>query len=566
MGNKYIPSNKIKRQIAKWEGSSMKTNRSFEAEAAAFNNVLPRQALDILSQEQLDGLYSYSYNVGAKRFKDRIIPALLQYLNGQVDGNAVLKQMYADKDKYYRGLRLRRTAEKAMFGNFNKNQVVTYDDVVSTPKVINPTVFGAPGSKAELITSVAKPDNSNTTKNDTSQVIQDVTPDIDFSSLYDMQDDYAELTQESRPQEDGYQKIINDLMQDFDNSLAANTSTISNNVNIMADGGDTKKKYPSDIEEEIIPNVDNGGHTYTGNTVNIRHNDRGRVFSNMPGFMQVVSDMAKEYNISPNLILNRLAKEGLPDYLMNGNSLYDTNVFESYGIDTAYDNLKQKLSGMAIHRPTLMYKSEAENEHGNIVHPVEVYTNFIDPIEIVAAELKQREDWMKKKYGYTGADLETATSASYNLGQFSPLLKNINNVRKYQLQDYNVNIPEAKDYNRYRRLNYSDVANDIYNGIREDEISLYRPTIHTFEDAINPNTLYNLAERDKDYKAYESYNRNVYDNGEIIASNPSYSRGKKEAARRKAANRNKKVKTNTPPKMLTKPTTFNGIFRTQWNS
>lgn len=246
---RYIPSNKIKRQITKWEGSTMKKNRSFEAEADSFNKVLPPQALDVLSQEQLDGLYSYSYNVGAKRFKDRVVPALLAYLNGQVEGNAVLNQMYADNDKYYRGLRLRRAAEKAMFNSFNKNQIVTYDNVVNTPEIINPPILGAPNSKAELITPTVKTNTTND-NNDTSQVIQEVKPNIDFSSFYNMQNDFEEFNQEPQQQEDGYQKIIDNLMQDFDNSLALNNdynniSNIDINNNTYKGGGYIKKTLPN---------------------------------------------------------------------------------------------------------------------------------------------------------------------------------------------------------------------------------------------------------------------------------------------------------------------------------
>jgi len=38
--NTYIPSERIKKQIIQWEGSSMKTNNSFENEAYYFNKYL----------------------------------------------------------------------------------------------------------------------------------------------------------------------------------------------------------------------------------------------------------------------------------------------------------------------------------------------------------------------------------------------------------------------------------------------------------------------------------------------------------------------------------------------
>ena len=54
----YKPSASIRKTITNWEGSSMKTNRSFEAEARDFNRALPKGALQRLTQQQLDGLYS----------------------------------------------------------------------------------------------------------------------------------------------------------------------------------------------------------------------------------------------------------------------------------------------------------------------------------------------------------------------------------------------------------------------------------------------------------------------------------------------------------------------------
>ena len=52
----YKPSKSIRKRISNWEGSSMRTNRSFEAEARDFNASLPEGATSRLSQTQLDGL------------------------------------------------------------------------------------------------------------------------------------------------------------------------------------------------------------------------------------------------------------------------------------------------------------------------------------------------------------------------------------------------------------------------------------------------------------------------------------------------------------------------------
>lgn len=115
----YKPSSSIKKRISNWEGSSMKTNRSFEAEARDFNASLPKGATSRLSQTQLDGLYSYSYNVGAGNFRKRVNPVLTRYLAGQATIQDVQRAMWASKDNQLRGLANRRNIERSMLGNFN---------------------------------------------------------------------------------------------------------------------------------------------------------------------------------------------------------------------------------------------------------------------------------------------------------------------------------------------------------------------------------------------------------------------------------------------------------------
>lgn len=114
----YKPSSRIKKQISNLEGSSMKTNRSFETEARDFNASLPKGATSRLNQTQLDGLYSYSYNVGAGNFRKRVNPVLTRYLAGQATIQDVQRSMWASKDSQLRGLAKRRNAERAMLGSY----------------------------------------------------------------------------------------------------------------------------------------------------------------------------------------------------------------------------------------------------------------------------------------------------------------------------------------------------------------------------------------------------------------------------------------------------------------
>lgn len=112
----YSPSDSIKKKIANWEGNSMRTNRSFEDEARDFNRVIPSEVRDRLTQQQKDALYSYGYNVGMGRLKERVVPILTAYTEGKASKEDVQRAMWASRDNELRGLTTRRNAEREMFG------------------------------------------------------------------------------------------------------------------------------------------------------------------------------------------------------------------------------------------------------------------------------------------------------------------------------------------------------------------------------------------------------------------------------------------------------------------
>jgi GH24 family phage-related lysozyme (muramidase) len=140
-------SNKVRSRIAKMEGSSMKTNRSFDLEDRDFYNAIPKEVRKGLSQEALDNLYSYSYNVGAGNFKKRVVPSLINLSRGKATANDVAKSMWASKDSKLKGLRNRRRIEREGFINaYNKNKFnknITPETIVA-PKdnttVVKPVV------------------------------------------------------------------------------------------------------------------------------------------------------------------------------------------------------------------------------------------------------------------------------------------------------------------------------------------------------------------------------------------------------------------------------------------
>lgn len=139
-GGGYMPSNTLRKSIANWEGASMKTNRSFEAEARDFNRVIPSEIRSKLSSNQLDALYSYGYNVGMGKLKERVLPTLTAYTQGKATKEDVQRSMWATKDSQLRGLTRRRNWEREMFGG---NYRTTFNDK-NMGVHVDPTSFQLP--------------------------------------------------------------------------------------------------------------------------------------------------------------------------------------------------------------------------------------------------------------------------------------------------------------------------------------------------------------------------------------------------------------------------------------
>lgn len=140
-GNKprYKSSSNIRKQISTWEGATMKTNTPFDEMDTMFNQVLPKGALEKLSQKQLDGLYSFAYNVGTGRFKTRTAPTLAKYLQGNATIEDVKSTMWASGDKKYRGLANRRKKERSMLGAYVPVQeAIPMATPLATPLDITP--------------------------------------------------------------------------------------------------------------------------------------------------------------------------------------------------------------------------------------------------------------------------------------------------------------------------------------------------------------------------------------------------------------------------------------------
>lgn len=138
---RYRSSSNIRKQISTWEGSTIRTNVPFDEMDTMFNQVLPEGALEKLSQEQLDGLYSFAYNVGTGRFKTRTAPTLARYLQGNATIEDVKGTMWASGDKKYRGLANRRKKERSMLGAYVPVQeTIPMTTPLATPLDITPAV------------------------------------------------------------------------------------------------------------------------------------------------------------------------------------------------------------------------------------------------------------------------------------------------------------------------------------------------------------------------------------------------------------------------------------------
>lgn len=124
----FVPSDSIKNSISRWEGKAMsedtidplskklvKKNNSFEDEAKLFHDAIPENLRDtILNNQKLaDNLFSYSYNVGSGRFKERVVPALKHFYETPLGtAQEVVDSMYANGDSILPGLYKRRQPEK----------------------------------------------------------------------------------------------------------------------------------------------------------------------------------------------------------------------------------------------------------------------------------------------------------------------------------------------------------------------------------------------------------------------------------------------------------------------
>lgn len=165
----------------------------------------------------------------------------------------------------------------------------------------------------------------------------------------------------------------------------------------------------------------NGGkRRYIGGSTN---EARQKYFDTDKELTDSVKVIAKRYNINPNLLASRMAKEGPIDkainYYNDTNGEFDRREVHGrdWGLDDTGNNLNEGI--ITLKEPYLnYYDEEFFNEKDRKVNSV--YSpdwNF--GISATAAELKYRRDEMKKRFpNLSDEQLDAAASAAFNRGMY----------------------------------------------------------------------------------------------------------------------------------------------------
>lgn len=180
----------------------------------------------------------------------------------------------------------------------------------------------------------------------------------------------------------------------------------------------------------------NGGkRRYIGGSTN---EARQKYFDTDKELTDSVKVIAKRYNINPNLLASRMAKEGPIDkainYYNDTNGKFDRREVHGsdWGLDDTGNNLNEGI--ITLKEPYLSYYDEEFfNEKGREVNSV-YSPNWNFGISATAAELEYRRNEMKKRFpNLSDEQLDAAASAAFNRGMYG--------ATKY--------IKQGKDLNEY---------------------------------------------------------------------------------------------------------------------
>jgi hypothetical protein len=163
-----------------------------------------------------------------------------------------------------------------------------------------------------------------------------------------------------------------------------------------------------------------GKRRYIGGNTN---EARQKYFDTDKEFTDSVKVIAKRYNINPNLLASRMAKEGPIDkainYYNNTNGEFDRREVHGrdWGLDDTGNNLNEGI--ITLKEPYLnYYDEEFFNEKGREVNSV-YSPNWNFGISATAAELEYRRNEMKKRFpNLSDEQLDAAASAAFNRGMY----------------------------------------------------------------------------------------------------------------------------------------------------
>lgn len=163
-----------------------------------------------------------------------------------------------------------------------------------------------------------------------------------------------------------------------------------------------------------------GKRRYIGGSTN---EARQKYFDTDKELTDSVKVIAKRYNINPNLLASRMAKEGPIDkainYYNDTNGKFDRREVHGsdWGLDDTGNNLNEGI--ITLKEPYLSYYDEEFfNEKGREVNSV-YSPNWNFGISATAAELEYRRNEMKKRFpNLSDEQLDAAASAAFNRGMY----------------------------------------------------------------------------------------------------------------------------------------------------
>lgn len=178
-------------------------------------------------------------------------------------------------------------------------------------------------------------------------------------------------------------------------------------------------KDRNDFNDDGSKKYQNGGkRRYIGGSTN---EARQKYFDTDKELTDSVKVIAKRYNINPNLLASRMAKEGPIDkainYYNDTNGKFDRREVHGsdWGLDDTGNNLNEGI--ITLKEPYLSYYDEEFfNEKGREVNSV-YSPNWNFGISATAAELEYRRNEMKKRFpNLSDEQLDAAASAAFNRG------------------------------------------------------------------------------------------------------------------------------------------------------